>query len=75
VARRDAGRGTWTNPISGAIDGYEFQAETRFDRLFSEVALERPTAIGPHDRTGCEGIGVEDTFDADYRRLSENVAM
>lgn len=49
-------------------EGYTFEAETRFDKLFSGVAVERPTFI-PKGRRGTEHIGPEDTFDGDYGRL------
>ena len=65
------GRLTFTprvNPVSGEVDGYDFSGPTRFDRLFTGIAVERPKGM-PSDRTGCEGIGPEDTFEGDYGRL------
>jgi hypothetical protein len=58
------------NPISGDVDGYDFEAPTRFDKLFTGIAVERPAGIdeGP---LGNEHIGPEDTFDGDYGRLLE----
>lgn len=66
------GRLTFTarvNPVSGEVDGYEFTGPTRFDKLFTGIAVERPKSLDPHDRTGTEDIGPEDTFDGDYGRL------
>ena len=55
-------------------DGYDFTATTRFDRLFSGLAVERPTFMPPYgDRTGLEHLTAEDTFDADYGRLLERM--
>ena len=49
-------------------EGYTFEAETRFDKLFSGVVVERPAFI-EKGRDGTEHIGPEDTFDGDYGRL------
>ena len=57
------------NPISDEIDGYDFEAPTRFDKLFTGLAVERPKGLDPHDRTGCEGLTHPD--EADYGRLLE----
>jgi hypothetical protein len=57
------------NPISGEIDGYDFRGLTRFDKLFTGLAVERPAGLVRGDTTGCEDIGPEDTFDGDYGRL------
>jgi hypothetical protein len=68
----DRGRLTFTprvNELSGEVDGYEFEGPTRFDKLFSGLACERPSSLPLGDRTGCEDIGPEDTFDGDYGRL------
>jgi hypothetical protein len=54
-----------------APTGYTFEAPTRFDKLFTGIAVRRPAALVPGDITGCENIGVEDTFDADYGWLLE----
>lgn len=58
------------------IDGYDFEGPTRFDKLFTGIAVgsaaaraDRPSFIAPGDVTGTEGIGPEDTFDGDYGRL------
>ena len=67
------GRLTFTphiNPVSGEVDGYEFEGPTRFDKLFTGIACERPKGIDTGS-LGCEGIGPEDTFDGDYGRLLE----
>ena len=50
--------------------GYEFEAPTRFDKLFSGVAFKRPVSL-PYTTDVCEGIGPDDTFDADYGVLLE----
>ena len=55
-------------------DTYEFEAETRFDKLFTGVTIGRPPAwVVPWlgDTRGTEDIGPEDTFDGDYGRLLE----
>lgn len=67
------GRVTFTprvNPISGEADGYDFEASTRFDKLFTGIAVERP-AWATGSRAGYEDIGPEDTFEGDYGRLLE----
>ena len=48
------------NPVTGEVDGYDFEAPTRFDKLFTGIAVERPVGVdeGP---LGSEGIGPEDT--------------
>ena len=58
------------HPLTGEVDGYDFEAPTRFDKLFTGIAVERPAGVdeGP---LGSEGIGPEDTFDGDYGRLLE----
>jgi hypothetical protein len=45
------------NPISGEIDGYDFRGLTRFDKLFTGLAVERPAGLVRGDTTGCEDIG------------------
>lgn len=68
------GRLTFTlrrNEVSGEIDGYEFEAATRFDGLFTGIAVERPKSLDPNDLTGTEHIGPEDTLEAEYSRLLE----
>jgi site-specific DNA recombinase len=68
-----AGRIVFTprvHPLTGEIDGYDFVAPTRFDRLFSGIATERPAFL-PASREGAENIGAEDTDDADYGRVLE----
>jgi site-specific DNA recombinase len=50
--------------------GYVFEAPTRYDKLFSGIAVERPKFI-PEGNRGAEHIGPEDTFDGDYGRLLE----
>jgi hypothetical protein len=65
------GRITFTprvNDISGELDGYEFEAPTCFDKLFTGIAVECPKSLVPGDVTGCENIGPEDTLDGDYGR-------
>ena len=52
--------------------GYDFSAETRFDRLFAGVAYTVPSFIPKGVRTGSEHLKPEDTsFDIDYGRLPE----
>jgi hypothetical protein len=68
------GRLTFTprvNEVSGDVDGYEFEGPTRFDKLFSGIAVERPKDLDPNDLAGTEDIGPEDTGDGDYGRLLE----
>jgi hypothetical protein len=64
------GRLTFTPRCNPEVDGYDFEGTTRFDKLFSGIAVERPTWLTGHT-SGCEGIGPEDTGDADYGRLLE----
>jgi hypothetical protein len=59
------------DPLS--TDGYDFEAPTRFDKLFNGIAVRRPGGLTPGDITGCEGISPADTFDADYGSLLEQV--
>ena len=51
--------------------GYDFRAETRFDRIFSGVAVPKPKWVQSGDTRGTEHIGPDDTFDGDYGRLLE----
>ncbi len=66
------GRITFTprekNPLS--TDGYDFEAPTRFDKLFSGIAVKRPASV-PYTNEGWENIGPEDTCDRDYGALLE----
>ena len=62
------GRITFTPKDDG---GYEFEAPTRFDKLFSGVVYEPPPWLDQSDTTGREDIGPEDTFDGDYGRSLE----
>jgi hypothetical protein len=59
------GRLTFTPRVNhfGEVDGYDFSGPTRFDKLFTGIAVERPKTLDPGDRTGTAGIGPEDTFD------------
>jgi Virulence-associated protein E len=55
-------------------DPYDFTAPTRFDKLFTGIVIgkaDRPSFIPEGDRTGTEGIGPEDTGEAEYERLLE----
>lgn len=61
-----------TSVITGEVDGYDFGCATRFDKLFTGVAVERPAGID-EGYLGSEGIGREDTHDGDYGRLLESV--
>ena len=56
----------WTNPISGELDGYEFEASNRFDRLFTGLAVERPKEL---EACQIAGIGPEDPFDGHSGRV------
>jgi hypothetical protein len=70
------GRLTFTprhNPVSGELDGYDFEGPTRFDKLFTGIAVERPRSLDPHDRSGTESITADETFDGDYGRLLDRV--
>ena len=60
-----------TNPVSGQSDGYDFEGPTRFDKLFTGIAVKRPAELVPGDINGFENTSPEDTFDADYGRLLE----
>ena len=69
------GRLTFTPRADGA--GYDFEAPTRFDKLFTGIALDpsrRPRFIRDGDRTGADGIGPEDTGECDYERLLEGAS-
>ena len=44
--------------------GYDFEARTRFNKLFAGVAA--PVLADGRDLTGTEGITRADMFDADY---------
>ena len=59
------------NPLGIETDGYDFEAPTRFDKLFAGIAAKRPAALVPGDISGCENIGPEDTCDCDYGALLE----
>ena len=69
------GRLTFTprvNPISGEADGYDFSGPTRFDQLFTGIAVETPAWIkASTSRKGFEDTTPEDTNDGDYGRLLE----
>ena len=55
-----------------APGGYDFAAQTRFDKLFSGVALPPPPdAVRGRALQGVEGITGADTWDGDYARLLE----
>jgi len=47
---------------------------TRFDRLFTGVSTVVPAGLDALDRTGKEGIGPDDTYDADCGALLEQAA-
>jgi hypothetical protein len=65
------GRITFTPRAEG--DGYDFSAPTRFDKLFTGLAVRVPAHISIGDLTGTERIRPEDTIDADYGALLERV--
>jgi hypothetical protein len=52
--------------------GYEFEAPTRFDKLFAGVAFKRPAGL-PYSTDGVGDIRPEDTLDADYGVMLERV--
>ena len=66
IQRTVEGRITFTPRADG--QGYDFVARTRFDKLFSGVALPKPTWI-PNDTFGTKHIGPADTPDSDYGAL------
>jgi site-specific DNA recombinase len=51
--------------------GYDFEAQTRYDKLFSGVAVARPAFLKEGDVRGTEHLTVNDTNDQDYGRLLE----
>jgi hypothetical protein len=70
------GRLTFTpraHVLTAELDGHDFQAQTRFDKLFTGIAVQRPAGIDV-GFLGNEGIGPEDTHDGDYGRLLAGVA-
>jgi hypothetical protein len=72
IQRIIRGRITFTplaDPLELGCTGYDFTAETRWDRLFAGVATPKPKDFNLTDRTGIGDIGPEDTFDGDYGRL------
>ena len=70
-----AARMTFTprlDPLTGEPDGYDFSGPTRFDKLFTGIAVETPAwAKNRTWKTGPEDIDPENTFDGDYGRLLE----
>jgi len=54
--------------------GYDFTAPTRFDKLFTGMAVECPKFLDSLDRRGFEDTGPEDTFDGDYGRLLDRAS-
>jgi site-specific DNA recombinase len=66
------GRITFTpredDPLS--TEGYDFEAPTRFDRLFTGITVKRPVGL-PY--TTDDSIGPTDTWDADYGTLLEKI--
>jgi hypothetical protein len=55
-------------------NGYTFEAPTRFDKLFSGIAVPRPPFI-PVGNEGWEHFGPEDMFEGDYGRLTVVVSV
>ena len=43
------------------------------ESLFTGIAVERPRSLDTNDRTSTEGITSDDTFEADFGKLLENV--
>ena len=72
------GRLTFTprlNPLSGEPDGDDFAGPTRFDKLFTGIAVETPAWIkASSSRNGFEDTTPEDTFDGDYGRLLDQTS-
>jgi hypothetical protein len=66
------GRITFTLRADGS--GYDFDAPTRFDKLFSGVAVTRPAFVVEGDVRGTEHITDADTTDVDYGELLEKAA-
>src|SRR6185503_2148020 len=55
---------------------YEFEATTRFDKLFAGIVLPPPPPfVKVGDLAGTEHITTEDTFEADYGRLLERAEL
>jgi len=73
------GRLTFTprqNLLTGEPDGYDFEGPTRFDKLFTGIAVETPAYIkASKTRRGFEDTTPEDTFDGDYGRLLDQAAQ
>jgi hypothetical protein len=67
------GRVTFTPRADG--QGYDFEAPTRFDKLFTGIVAKRPTWIADGDVTGTEHIRPEDTLDVDYGELLDRVCQ
>ena len=57
------------DPITGEADGYDFAGPTRFDKLFTGIAVETPAWLAAGDGRGFEDTNPEDSFDGDYGRL------
>ena len=51
--------------------GYDFEAPTRFDKLFAGFAVPMPPWMEQYAGLGTEHIRPEDTMDGDYERLLE----
>ena len=72
------GRLTFTprvDPLTVEPDGYDFTGPTRFDKLFTGIAVETPAWIkASTSRRGFEDTTPEDTFDGDYGRLLDRAA-
>ena len=62
------------NPETGVIDGYDFEAPTRFDKLFTGLVVKAPRWDDIQDLVrdagrGLEAVGPEETGEAEYGRL------
>jgi hypothetical protein len=64
------GRLTFTPRVD--LQGYDFLGPTRFDKLFTGVAIPPPASLAADDKRGTETIGPDDTFDGDYGRLLDD---
>lgn len=69
------GRLTFTprmHVLTGEPDGYDFAGPTRFDKLFTGIAVETPAWVKAYGSArGFEDTSPEDTFDGDYGRVLE----
>jgi DNA invertase Pin-like site-specific DNA recombinase len=74
------GRGVLQRAIAGRIacvpredGGFDFRAQTRFDKLFSGVAAPIPRFMANETGVGLDGLTANDTLEGDFERLLERV--